>query len=319
MTAVLRINNINYIRKQTTTEYFDYATQSNDIPNTVAANSIGDGIASLTDNSVNYNFGADWSGQNGNVTTVGTNGSPSFYETYDQCGQVWEWNDSVIGLSRGVRGGSWLNTYEYLGSLYSGFSGSSPTFGNANVGFRLARLVNIPEGRIISNILDLVKIGDINNSPDNTGYGSVSYEYMICKYPITNDIWCEFLNEVASSTDPYFLYNINMTIDVRGGINRSGSAGSYTYTVKDNMGNKPVNFISWFDAARLANWLHTGGFTPDNDGDPTLPNTEDGAYTLSGGVAGIFTKNPNAIFWVPSEDEWYKAAFYKQQTKFYGG
>ncbi len=30
----------------------------------------------------------------------------SYYGTYDQGGNVWEWNDTIIGSSRGVRGGS---------------------------------------------------------------------------------------------------------------------------------------------------------------------------------------------------------------------
>ena len=312
---VLTVNNNHFVKTSTDIRYFNYATQFDDDPVAVSANSVGDGSAGSSGNFANFNRGADWNGQDGNVTTIETNGGSSFYGTFDQCGQVWEWNDSVIGIARGVRGGSWLNSIEYIGSSYSGFTGSSPSFGNANVGFRLARLVNIPEGRIVSNILDLVKIGNPNNILDNTGYGSVSYEYMICKYPITNDIFCEFLNETASE-DPYSLYNTNMGSNIRGGISRSGSNGSYVYSVKPNMGNKPVVYISWFRAARFANWLHGGGFTPDNDGDTTFPSTETGAYDLNGATAGIFTKNPGAVFWIPSEDEWYKAAFYKHANTF---
>ena len=41
-------------------------------------------------NSANYNFTADWNSQDGNVSTVGSNGINSFYGTYDQTGNVWE-------------------------------------------------------------------------------------------------------------------------------------------------------------------------------------------------------------------------------------
>jgi formylglycine-generating enzyme required for sulfatase activity len=42
---------------------------------------------------------------------------------------------------------------------------------------------------------------------------------------------------------------------------------------------------------------------------PTAP-TELGAYTLGGAVSGSILKNVNARDWIPTEDEWYKAAYY---------
>jgi formylglycine-generating enzyme len=59
--------------------------------------------------------------------------------------------------------------------------------------------------------------------------------------------------------------------------------------------------VSWYDAARFTNWLHNG----QGGG-----STETGAYTLSGNT-GIITKNVGATVWLPSEDEWYKAAYYQ--------
>ena len=41
-------------------------------------------------------------------------------------------------------------------------------------------------------------------------------------------------------------------------IQRSGSSGSYTYSVAADWANRPVNYVSWGDAARFANWLHNG-------------------------------------------------------------
>ena len=78
--------------------------------------------------------------------------------------------------------------------------------------------------------------------------------------------------------------------------------------------NHPITYVSWFDAARFANWVANGSPT----GGQTTITTEDGAYTLSGQNSGVsFTKNginPNTsaapTFWVPSENEWYKAAYY---------
>lgn len=83
------------------------------------------------------------------------------------------------------------------------------------------------------------------------------------------------------------------------GITRSGASGSYNYTVVGS-GNRPITYVSWFDAARFTNWLHNG----QGSG-----STETGAYTLSGATSGIFTKNVGATVWIPSENEWYKAAY----------
>jgi formylglycine-generating enzyme required for sulfatase activity len=302
---ILRKNNNSYIRALTPTiTYFEYSTQSDTIPTTVTANTVGDGSAGSTGNFANYNYAADWNSSNGNVTTVGTNGGPSFYGLYDQTGQVWEWNDAITGSgstpARGVRGGSWLNTSEYIGASYRGFTGAGPSFGNGNVGFRIAC-----GSSQTTDLFDLLTIGNAGNSNDNTGFGAVSYEYKIGKYPITNSLYCDFLNLIAA-TDPNGLYNTNMGSQIVGGISRSGSSGSYTYSVRTNMGNKPVVYITWTDAARFANWLHNGAGSG---------STETGAYTMNGTRTDIL-KNPSALFWVPSEDEWYKAAYYKYQQSY---
>jgi formylglycine-generating enzyme required for sulfatase activity len=101
------------------------------------------------------------------------------------------------------------------------------------------------------------------------------------------------------------------------GISRSGAQGAYVYAVMENGGSsaaRPVTSVSWFNAARFANWLANGQPTGAQDG----TTTEDGAYALNGATTGAaVTKNatnPNTgaapAFYVPLENEWYKAAFY---------
>jgi formylglycine-generating enzyme required for sulfatase activity len=70
------------------------------------------------------------------------------------------------------------------------------------------------------------------------------------------------------------------------------------------MGDKPVNYVSWFDAARVSNWLFNGA--------TGTSSTETGAYTLGGATSGTAPAvNSGATYYVPTEDQWYKAAYYK--------
>lgn len=152
---------------------------------------------------------------------------------------------------------------------------------------------------------------DLSNAADVTGFGSVSYAYRISKHEVTNAQYTEFLNAVAA-TDPLELYNANMGSGT-GGITRSGSPGAYTYSTSSGRENHPVTNVSWYDSVRFINWLHNGQGGSD---------TETGAYTLEGGTPipsnGLtVTRNTKAEFFMPSEDEWYKAAYHDPATDEY--
>jgi formylglycine-generating enzyme required for sulfatase activity len=159
--------------------------------------------------------------------------------------------------------------------------------------------------------IDWVSVGDPGNPADTASNclaascGSVGYEYSISKYEVTNAQYVEFLNAKAAS-DPLGLYDSNMTSSTLGGITRSGVSGSYSYGVKTGMGDRPVVFVSFYDAARFANWLDNGQGSGD---------TETGAYTLLGGTptpsnGTSVTRSSGANVFLPSENEWYKAAYY---------
>jgi formylglycine-generating enzyme required for sulfatase activity len=158
-----------------------------------------------------------------------------------------------------------------------------------------------------------VTVGNPGNANNSNGLGAVSYAYNIGKYDVTVSQYTTFLNAVASS-DPYGLYNTQMNDDATiAGIQRNGSSGSYTYSVVGD-GNHPITYVSWFDAARLANWMQNG--QPTSIGE-VAASTETGAYTLNGATSGIFTKNGNATYWIPTESEWYKAAYYNPTSGTY--
>ena len=181
-----------------------------------------------------------------------------------------------------------------------------------------ADVFHMPTGQ---TSLDFVVVGDPGNAADTrvmsdgtTGYGSVGYTYQMGKYDVTTAQYCQFLDAVAK-TDTHGLYSPYMATSfpdawgVNVGIARSGSAGSYSYLPMGN-GNVPVFEVSWGDAARFCNWLQNG--QPTAQGSAT---TETGAYTLNGatlpGDLMAVTRNAGATYFIPSEDEWYKAAYYK--------
>jgi len=172
-------------------------------------------------------------------------------------------------------------------------------------GSSLGRFLALPARAITIN---WVTVGDPGNAADTAGSpnpaNAVAAAFQIMKFETTNAQYVDFLNSVAA-TDTYSLYNANIGTNARGGITQTGSSGGYTYAVRTSMGDKPVNYVTWFSVARMANWLHNGA--------TGTSSTETGAYTLVGGQTSgtVPARNPNALAYVPTEDEWYKAAYYK--------
>lgn len=164
---------------------------------------------------------------------------------------------------------------------------------------------------------DSVLVANIGNPSDDcflpnfptvgSNLGTVNYLFWIGRFEATNSQYVEFLNAV-SKADPNELFNQDMEDDPRGGIVQSSTSPNFSYAVKPNMENKPVNFVSFWDACRFCNWLHNGKPT----GEQTDFTTEDGAYTLTTGTVSMNSvfRNQGAEYFIPAENEWHKAAYY---------
>jgi formylglycine-generating enzyme required for sulfatase activity len=160
-------------------------------------------------------------------------------------------------------------------------------------------------------VMETVHVGNPGNPHDTHGWGRVDYEFEIAKYEVTAAQWVVFLNAIGAS-DIHQLYDTRMWTADRGcRILREGSPGNYTYSVAEDWANRPVNFLSWGDAARFANWMHNGQPTGEQD----LSSTEDGSYFLNGvgSKSGLLAieREPDATWVIPTENEWYKAAYHK--------
>ena len=149
---------------------------------------------------------------------------------------------------------------------------------------------------VVTTTMDWVTVGNPGNAADTTTYGAVAYAYQIGKYEVTNAQYGAFLS-AKGSTNSNGIYNSSMSSY---GITQSGSSSSFIYSVTSGFEQKPVVYVSWYDAARFANWMMNGQANGD---------METGAYTLTGNTETIL-KNSGASVWLPSEDEWYKAAYY---------
>ena len=132
------------------------------------------------------------------------------------------------------------------------------------------------------------------NPADTSGLGAVSASFRMAALEITHPQWLEFLEAVAAD-DPNDLFDPGMTSSDRSGILRSGSPGSFTYSLKPNFANKPINFTDWYDGARYCNWLHNGKPT----GAQSAATTEDGTYDMS--LSGdLIVRKPGARYFIPT-------------------
>jgi formylglycine-generating enzyme required for sulfatase activity len=310
-----------------TGNYYDYPTSSDSVPGYVTdgGNLSGTGDPFVQGGTDPGNY-ATYNGDGGTIHGIGSpyyrtevgewENSDSPYGTFDQGGNVWEWNEVVVGNPYGVVRGGGFTSSEY--NLRGDWIGYEPTVEIFLIGFRVSE--------VLSMVIETVPVGNTGNAGELSGEGangdgpdricgSVGHAYNIGKYEVTAGQYCRFLNKVAG-VDTHALYNTSMWESDHGcKIERYAGGGTpgnpYQYRVAGDWANRPVDYVSWGDAARFANWLHNGQPT----GAQNLSTTEDGAYFLNGAMSNAallaVTRKPNWRWAITSEDEWYKAAYHK--------
>src|SRR3954452_15574323 len=152
-----------------------------------------------------------------------------------------------------------------------------------------------------------VTIGNPGNPADTTGSprlpGSVPYIYRIGTYEISRDM-----------------------------ITKANNLGSLAITLFDmspyggNGANRPATGLSWNAAARFVNWLNTSTGSPpaykfavQPGGSGYSPNTNIQLWTSSDAGFNSFNvyRNSLARYFLPSDNEWYKAAYYDPSGSWY--
>jgi len=165
--------------------------------------------------------------------------------------------------------------------------------------------------------VDLVRVGAVGNAPwagDGTlgdraiGRGSVGYEYSIGKYEVTTAQWVEFFNAAFDRSDGPLP---NLTPPTHWGAvsTTPNNPGGQRWRVPAGNEMMPVGNISWRMSAMLCNWY-------ENHKSTDRSAFMNGAYDVSTfGYSGTtftdqFYHNPGAHYWIPTWDEWLKAAHY---------
>ena len=133
--------------------------------------------------------------------------------------------------------------------------------------------------------IDFVNIGNTGNTADTTSYGAVPYEYRAGTYEISQNA-----------------------------IDKATARGMANVTAGPWIGNQPAATITWYEAAAFVNFLNTStGKTAAYDlawtGSAWSMNLWSSAQAWQVGGENLY-RNKDAYYFLPSENEWYKAAYY---------
>jgi formylglycine-generating enzyme required for sulfatase activity len=132
--------------------------------------------------------------------------------------------------------------------------------------------------------INFVNIGNAGNAADTTGYGAVPYQYRVGTYEITQDA-----------------------------ITKATASGMANVTAGAWTGNQPAANISWYEAAAFVNWLNTStgnqaAYNLTFSGSWSMTLWSSGNAWQAGGEN--LYRHKDAFYFLPSENEWYKAAYY---------
>ena len=137
--------------------------------------------------------------------------------------------------------------------------------------------------------ISFVQISQTNNATDPTTgnrYGAVPYEYRTSIYEITQ----------AAITKATASGLVGVT------------AGAWTNQ------NQPAGLLSWFEAAAFVNFLNTNSgktaaYNLAWSGTAWSMTLQSSSNAWTAGGTNLY-RNKNAYYFLPSENEWYKAAYY---------
>ncbi|MDX9912887.1 MAG: SUMF1/EgtB/PvdO family nonheme iron enzyme [Phycisphaerales bacterium] len=150
------------------------------------------------------------------------------------------------------------------------------------------------------------------NTPFSNGRGSVAYDYRLSRLEISTAQWMEFYNAMGDTADVFTTVGLppaywGATRDT----SYNGPGRQYKLINHPDAANYPVGAVTWRQAALYCNWLNNG--KPDDFADiarGAYDTTTWGQDQDTGRFSDADTHEPGARYWIPSLDEWMKAAFW---------
>jgi formylglycine-generating enzyme required for sulfatase activity len=132
--------------------------------------------------------------------------------------------------------------------------------------------------------IDFVNIGNAGNAADTTTYGAVPYEYRVGTYEISQNA-----------------------------IDKATASGMTDVTAGPWTGDQPAASLNWYEAAAFVNFLNTNsGKTAAYDlswgGSAWSMALWSSEQAWTAGGTNLY-RNKDAYYFLPSENEWYKAAY----------
>ena len=153
--------------------------------------------------------------------------------------------------------------------------------------------------------IDFVNVGNAGNAndvgPNGELYGGVAHNFRMGTFEVSRDA----------------ITKANATVALGGG--NLGITLADMTSFGGNGVNRPAAGVSWNEAARFVNWMNTSsGFSaaykftlqPGDLGYSANANINLWEVVDPGYNAANLYRNSNAFYYLPSEDEWYKAAYY---------
>jgi hypothetical protein len=167
--------------------------------------------------------------------------------------------------------------------------------------------------------IEFVTVGDPGNEPYPYQLflqplqmaGGVNYIFRIGKYELTQAQYLEFLNKVdPTGVNTYKL--VSADPNASDFILDPSKPEGQRYALKNATAASIPAIGTWYSAARFCNWLHNGKGGPGStEGDAVNGAYDTRSFDDEDSSTDPPTRNPGAKYWLPSSDEWIKAAYYK--------